>query len=418
MSKLKIRNSKSLVEESAYYWDGEPKVFKPVEKMDPKKPIAVDLFCGLGGLSLGFEMNGFQVALGLDIHEPSTETFRKSHRKAATIMGDIRDIIKIDGNNQDNIISKTLNEVIGNREVDVLMAGIPCQGFSLSNKKRSTDDERNYLFLYFMEAAKVIGPKYVLIENVSGLKSMENGSFVKSIESAIRGCGYNVDHRILNARDFGVPQSRRRIIFMGAKGSCPIIWPTPKFGTKSNPFRTVRDAISDLPSLNSGESSEKYSEIPLQELSEYQRFMRGEEIVLKNHSSPKHPESTIEKIRNTVPGKPMYENYKQRIRLTWDMTSPTQVSGGIRSQFQFGHPEQPRGLTVRERCRIQSIPDWVEIFGGTVQGRVQTGNAVPCLLAKALAECIMLGMTDKGPKNETKPRQTSLNELLTLPTHD
>ncbi|MFC1625411.1 DNA cytosine methyltransferase [Patescibacteria group bacterium] len=106
---------------------------------------------------------------------------------------------------------------------------------------------------------------------------------------------------------------------------------------------------------------------------------------LENHTAPSHPPSTIKKIGSTEPGKPMYPKFTQRIRLHWDKTSPTQVSGGIRPQFQFGHPEQSRGLTVRERCRIQSFPDDFVIFGGTVQGRVQTGNAVPPLLAKAIA---------------------------------
>jgi DNA (cytosine-5)-methyltransferase 1 len=103
---------------------------------------------------------------------------------------------------------------------------------------------------------------------------------------------------------------------------------------------------------------------------------------------PNHPLETIEKIKNTKPGEPMYPKFKQRIRLAWDIQSPTQVSGGIRPQFQFGHPEDARGLTIRERCRIQSFPDDFIVKGGIVQGRVQTGNAVPPLLAKALAQAI------------------------------
>jgi DNA (cytosine-5)-methyltransferase 1 len=107
-----------------------------------------------------------------------------------------------------------------------------------------------------------------------------------------------------------------------------------------------------------------------------------------NHTAPNHPKATVEKIKNTKPGEPMYERFKQRIRLDWNILSPTQVSGGIRPQFQLGHPEDARGLTIRERCRIQSFPDDFIVKGGTVQARVQTGNAVPPLLAKAVGLAI------------------------------
>ena len=106
------------------------------------------------------------------------------------------------------------------------------------------------------------------------------------------------------------------------------------------------------------------------------------------HTAPNHPKDTIERIENTIPGESMYPKFKQRIRLAWDIQSPTQVSGGIRPQFQFGHPEDARGLTIRERCRIQSFPDDFVVKGGTVQGRIQTGNAVPPMLAKAVATAI------------------------------
>jgi DNA (cytosine-5)-methyltransferase 1 len=109
---------------------------------------------------------------------------------------------------------------------------------------------------------------------------------------------------------------------------------------------------------------------------------------LANHKAPNHPDEVIDKIKNTKPGQPMYPRFKQRIRLAWDMQSPTQVSGGIRPQFQFGHPSDNRGLTIRERCRLQSFPDDFVVSGGIVQGRVQTGNAVPPLLAKAIATAI------------------------------
>lgn len=384
--------ARALVEENAYYWKGRPVVFWPAEKPDLDKPLAVDLFCGLGGLSLGFEMAGFECVLGLDIHKPSVETFRASHPRAVVIMGDIRDVLQPGKCGQENLISSTLRQVVGDRNVDVLLAGIPCQGFSLANKKRSTLDERNYLFIYCVEAIKQLEPTYVVIENVTGLRDMDNGSFVREIKRMLTEEGYRVEYRLLNAADFGVPQLRKRIVFLGAKKGYPLIWPTGTFGSPSRPYRTVWDAISDLPLLEAGESTSCYGVPPRGETTEYQRLMRGGTTILYNHQAPKHPRSVIEKIANTRPGEPMYERYPQRIRLSWDKPSPTQVSGGIRPQFQFGHPEQARGLTIRERCRIQSIPDWVIVRGGMVQGRVQTGNAVPPLLAEAIGNAVYLGL--------------------------
>lgn len=390
--KLAYSRAKNLVEENAYYWNGEPVVFWPRKEPDLNKPLAVDLFCGLGGLSLGFQMAGFECVLGLDIHKPSVETFRGVHPGAAVILGDIRNVIKPGECREENLITSTLKQVAGDKNIDVLMAGIPCQGFSLANKKRSAIDERNYLFMYFVQVVRQLKPTYVVIENVTGLKDMSNGSFVKEIKRMLGEEGYDVEYRLLCAADYGVPQLRKRIVFLGAKRGYALVWPTGTFGTPSKPYRTVWDAISDLPLLEAGESTSCYGELPRGEMTEYQRMMRGNTNVLYNHQAPKHPQSVIDKIAKTKPGEPMYERYPQRIRLSWDKPSPTQVSGGIRPQFQFGHPEQARGLTVRERCRIQSIPDWVVVHGGTVQGRVQTGNAVPPLLAKAIGEAIYLGL--------------------------
>jgi len=385
-SRVKTTPGKNLVEESGYYWKGNPSVFYPKEKIRRHLPIAVDLFSGLGGLSLGFQMSAFQIALGLDIHAPSAETFRRAHRSAAVIIGDIRRIIGLEHANRGNLISQTLKEIIGNRRVDVLMAGIPCQGFSLSNRKRDLVDERNFLFLYFVECVKLIQPRFVLIENVSGLVSMNGGSFVDDIVSALATIGYNVTPKILNAADYGVPQLRKRVIFLGGERAGDFVWPAREYGMPSRPYRTVRDAMFDLPRLSAGEQDRDY--VPDAVECNLQSLLRSSSTGLLNHIAPNHPQSVVYKIGSTAPGNPIYPRYTQRIRLSWDSPSPTQVSGGIRPQYQFGHPEDARGLTVRERCRIQTIPDDIEIIGGTVQGRVQTGNAVPPLLARAISRSI------------------------------
>jgi len=366
------------VEESPYNWKGRPKVI--VREIDSNPLTVVDLFCGAGGSSLGFALAGLNVVLGIDIHRPSMETFLHNHPKTIGILGDIR-----------KIPNDLVIELLDGIKIRVLIAGVPCQGFSLNNRKRNPNDPRNYLFWEFIRFAKLLKPDFLVLENVSGMKSTANGSFVAEIEKQIKIAGeengkkYKVEHRILNAADYGVPQIRKRLIFLASAKDYPIVWPEPEFGTEDRPYRTVFDAIGDLPSLEPGEKKTFYASPPK---TEYQKLMRGGSTILLNHEAPKHPASTIDKIKRTKPGEPMYPRFTQRIRLSWDKPSPTQVAGGIRPQFQFGHPRDPRGLTVRERARIQSFPDWYQFFGGIVQGRVQTGNAVPPLLAKAIAEKI------------------------------
>jgi DNA (cytosine-5)-methyltransferase 1 len=362
------------VEENLYYWNGDP-IVTPGKLTASKKPLIVELFCGCGGTSLGFEMAGYEVAVGCDIHVPSIRTFKLNHPNVSTILGDIR-----------KISPKAILELLQGREVDVLIGGVPCQGFSLNNRKRHENDERNLLYKEFIRFVKALKPKAVCLENVSGMKS--TGNFVETIEQDLsKAAGMNVKSKLLFAPDYGVPQSRTRLVFLGVRGISKFDFDDIKKThgpTTSKPYVTIKDAIGELPLLNANESADSYVSEPL---SDYQRFMRkGVKFnALTNHKAPNHPQEVIEKIKNTKPGLPMYPKFKQRIRLAWDIQSPTQVSGGIRPQFQFGHPSENRGLTIRERCRLQSFPDTFVVDGGIVQGRVQTGNAVPPLLAKAVA---------------------------------
>lgn len=365
------------VEENAYYWKGEPIITGPAN-ITEGLPIVVELFCGCGGTSLGFEMAGFQIVLGCDIHKPSIETFKNNHPAAATILGDIK-----------KVTPETIRNLLQGHTIDVLIGGVPCQGFSLNNRKRHENDTRNSLYKEFVRFVQVLQPKAVLLENVSGMIS--TGNYVSTIEQELsQAGGMTVTSNLLCAADYGVPQMRKRLVFIGIKNLDEFnfneIIKTHGPGT-SQPYVTVKDALSDLPSLKANSVATKYASQPQ---TDYQRLMRlhmeGHELT--NHKAPNHPQSIINKIKQTKQGEPMYPKFKQRIRLAWDMPSPTQVSGGIRPQFQFGHPSDNRGLTIRERCRLQSFPDTFVISGGIVQGRVQTGNAVPPLLAKAIALAI------------------------------
>ena len=376
LPKKNIWDKSIKVEENGYYWKKDP-IFTPGNIVTASnRPIVVELFCGCGGTSLGFEMAGYEVVLGCDIHAPAIQTFKYNHPKAWTILGDVGKVNPL-----------KIKEVLGSNVVDVLIAGVPCQGFSLNNRKRHKEDDRNLLYKEFVKFVEVLKPKSIVLENVSGMKS--TGTFVEDIENDLsRAGGMIVKSRLLSAADYGVPQKRNRLLFVGVRGAnfdFDKIKKTHGEGT-GKPYVSIRDAIGDLPSLNPKESKDSYASPPF---SEYQLLMRKDtDNILTCHMAPNHPIDTIEKIKNTIPGEPMYPKFKQRIRLAWDIQSPTQVSGGIRPQFQFGHPEDNRGLTIRERCRIQSFPDNFFVHGGIVQGRVQTGNAVPPLLAKAVALAI------------------------------
>lgn len=337
----------------------------------------VDLFCGPGGFATGFEWAGFRTVLGMDIHEPSLKTFAENHRSAKTYLGDIREMTS------ENLIA------LVPKQVDVLSAGVPCEGFSMANRNRTKfTDERNFLFVEFLRMAEAIKPKVLLVENVANFARHDDGFFGKEVEAGMKDLGYSTTSTVLNACDFGVPQRRRRVMFIGILPEYSFKWPVPTHGTAPGliPFVTVGEALlGDLPELNSNESADEYLGPPV---NDYQKLMRQNSAGLLNHKAPNHPKATIKRIASTKPGEPMYASYKQRIRLHKDHLSPTIVSGGIRPQFAYGHPTQPRGMSIRERARLMSFPDSYNFLGGIVQGRVQTGDAVPPLLAFAVASSI------------------------------
>jgi DNA (cytosine-5)-methyltransferase 1 len=341
----------------------------------------IDLFCGPGGFACGFEAAGFRTLVGLDHHGPSIATFGRNHPNAALIHGDIREVEV-----------GRLREAVGGQDAHVITAGVPCEGFSMSNRNRGRFvDERNFLFLEFLRVAEAFRPPYVVLENVSALTRHEEGFFKREIENGLRDIGYRVESRVLDALAFGVPQRRRRVFFVGRLQGWSFEWPKPSHGDAVGLIRppTVWEAIGDLAPLGSDEVTDKYGQSPL---SEYAARLRGDADRVTNHQSPKHPPATVARIAATMPGKPMYASFRQRIRLDPDRPSPTVVSGGIRPQFHYGHPTQPRGLSVRERARLQSFPDSYYFAGGIVQGRVQTGDAVPPLVACALAKGIAAGL--------------------------
>lgn len=377
---------------------------------NPEKYTMLDLFCGAGGFAVGCGMAGFESVVGIDHLQPAMETWTYNHPNALGCLGDIKQI------DPDEI--KEMLKLKGIEKIHLITGGVPCQGFSRANRKHNDNDERNFLFIEYMKYVKAFEPDYIILENVSGMRSTAGGKFEAEIKKSMEELGYATNVELLNAAEFGVPQIRQRLLFVGVKQNAGLAkmfrFPDGDFSAapgntllelKKHPYRTVYDAISDLPFLHNGEIKQQYESAPL---TDYQRLMRGEMTntdirpanALYNHAAPTHPAETIAMIENTQPGRPMYARYKQRIRLSFDAPSPTQLAGGIRPQFQFGHPDQARGLSIRERARIQSFPDSYVFRGGIVQERVQTGNAVPPLLVAALAKVIKADL-DKKYKRET-----------------
>lgn len=344
----------------------------------------LDLFCGAGGFSYGMEKNPrFKTLISLDNDEYAGNTFKLNMPWCDVHIGDITDD-KVKNNIIQEAREKGINMIIG---------GPPCQGFSNKGKKLGLEDPRNFLFREYLSFVKELQPEVFVIENVKALLSTSNGWFKKQILSAIEQLGYFVDYGVLNAEEYGVPQSRERAIFICCK-KLKITLPSP---TIDIPV-TVREAISDLAYHESGEGApvELYREQPQ---SGYQRMMREGSENLYNHVASKHKQVAIDKLKMIPPEKgkeclppELLGNQKFKTtwgRLKWDEPSPTiDTRFDAASNGTNNHPFLNRAITPREAARIQSFDDRFIFYGSKVRIRKQIGNAVPPLMAKAIADKI------------------------------
>jgi DNA (cytosine-5)-methyltransferase 1 len=340
---------------------------------------AIDLFAGCGGLSKGFMDAGFDIIVGVDNDQAALNTFEKNHNGAIAMNADLSKQETFD----------EIKKIAGNRSIDVIIAGPPCQGFSLSGP-RNFDDKRNKLYLAVIEMVKQYQPKGFIIENVPGMATLYEGQIKDEILRRFRNMGYNIECRILSAADYGVPQVRKRLIFMGVRKDIGIPhFPEPKF-TPEN-YRTCRDAISDLPSRENelGVEEDIYSSEPQ---TEYQKLMRGNMNVLYNHVATNHTQM----VKDTIALVPEGGNYKdlppgwgesRKFNEAWtryDGNRPSKtIDTGHRNHFHYKYNRVP---TIRENARLQSFPDDFVFTGTKTQQNRQVGNAVPPLLGQALAE--------------------------------
>ena len=342
------------------------------------KPTVIDLFAGVGGLSLGFEMAGFEVALANEFDPSIAEAYKKNRPGTKMI---VEDITKLP-------VDETFGPYEG--KVTAVIGGPPCQGFSQKGSRKSINDPRNFLFRYYFEVVKRVKPKYFVIENVPNLLTTEGGYFKDEIVELFSGIGYVVSCGVLCDADFGVPQDRHRTCILGKLGATePVSLPKPN-GTHT----TVWDAISDLSYLESGEGAEEqgYRNAPQ---SNYQRMLRAGSDELCNHIATRHSKTTLERLEMIAPecGKEMLpeEHHTKSIYSgTWCRMKKDGIAKTITTRYdtpssgEFTHPYLNRAITTREAARIQSFPDTFRFYGSKSSQMKQVGNAVPRCLARQL----------------------------------
>ena len=307
----------------------------------------VDLFCGAGGVSKGYEMAGLKPIAAVDFLHPACETHRRNIN-CELVEGDITlDETK-------NELYRIVSEKLDGAELDVLHASPPCQGFSMAGR-RMIDDPRNILYKEAVEIIDKLRPRWITMENVPGMVSMRNGDVVKEICEDLNNIGYNVKWKVLNAADYLTPQIRQRWILIGNRVGKDIEFPEPLV-TKEN-YVTLGEAIGDL--------------------------MDVEENKEFNHFFSKHTEEMKRRLAAVPEGKSLYDNFSESWRKSpWNEPSCTIMENHGAVNI---HPKVPRCISPREMARLQSFPDDFIFCGCKKDQLVQIGNAVPCNLAKAVA---------------------------------
>lgn len=346
------------------------------------KPKVIDLFAGVGGMSLGFEDCGFKVVLANEYDSSIAAAYKENHKGTKMIVGDITSLD----------LEKTFGAYAG--KIDVVIGGPPCQGFSQKGQRKTIHDKRNFLFKYYVEVVKLVKPQYFVMENVPNLLTAEGGYFRKEIEELFNSMGYQLKMGVLNASDFGVPQNRRRAVIIGKYGSEAPDLPKPR-----NITVTIWDAISDLAYLSSGEGTEKQEYLNYPQ-SQYQKRLRGKCTVLYNHVATKHSDVALQRLAMIPPNSGKEVLPKEHLTRsiysgTWTRMRKDEISVTITTRFdtpssgKFTHPFLNRAITVREAARIQSFPDSFRFIGNKGSQMKQVGNAVPPLLAKTIAKVIL-----------------------------
>ena len=372
----------------------------------------IDLFSGAGGLTYGFshiienntfiESDDFNFIFANEYNHQAAKAFAANFPKINLIEGDIADIT------EELLRNNSINLDI---PVDLIIGGPPCQSFSTVGKRQY--DQRAKMYREYMRMLQIFHPAMFVFENVTGILSMKNDKGDPVIDD-IKDCfnhiddnlGYQLKMKTLNAKDFGVPQSRERVFIVGIRNDIEYEWtfPTPTHGRKKTQHNYVKicEAISDLPCLKCGQTKTSYKGMPK---TDYEYLMRGTSQILHDHTCGIYGDKISAVIRAVKPGKgrPYINELVERGelpqdcyltsgynntygRLWWDKPCTTITNSlGTPSALRCIHPNQQRALTTREGARLQSFPDSVQFFGNKYEKNSQVGNAVPPLLAMALA---------------------------------
>jgi len=362
-------------------------------------------------------MAGFESVLGSDIHPVYAETFARNHPGTKVITKDIREL------GEQDILDLTGLE---SGELDLIAGGPPCQGFSVNAPVRSLDDQRNHLFKDYLRIAEILRPKAILIENVPGLVSLGKGTVVEAIYRQLEIMGYTVDHKILFAGHYGVPQMRFRTIFIALRDGGKVEFPEPTHNAravanftgakelciKTHPLfsphlekqATVWDAISDLPELKPGEVLNDVA-YQVQPQSALQSLLRTGSEKIYNHACAKLGKANLDRLKYIPQGGSWRDiphellpaglqrarrsdHTKRYGRLHPDSLCSTILTKCDPHWGSFFHPTQDRAISVREAARIQTFPDRYIFTGNLTEQFEQVGNAVPPLMAKAIGEKI------------------------------
>lgn len=364
------------------------------------RPLGIDLFSGVGGMSLGFEQAGFHVVAAFDCESKHVESYRTNFSRGEAFDLDLakasgQDIRRLSG--------------VGNRSIDVLFGGPPCQGFSVGGR-RALEDSRNTMVLHFSRLVRELRPKYFVMENVEGLLFPHAAPVLESLCRRIKRAKYDIVKpiQVLDAAAYGVPQRRRRTFLIGCRQGFPLpTYPKPQGILNRNGkayFPTVKDAIGDLPEIERFDTLFESDglNVELGEPSHYAQLLRGEIRDPQDRSRPRsvpgglltgclrtaHSRTTVSRFRETAPGD--VEPVSRYYRLAPDGVAPTIRAGtyvdrGRHTAPRPIHPEKPRCITVREAARLHSFPDWFQFHHTRWHAFRQIGNSVPPLLARAVA---------------------------------
>jgi DNA (cytosine-5)-methyltransferase 1 len=381
------------------------------------RPIGIDLFAGAGGMSLGFEQAGFDIAAAVEIDPIHCATHEYNFPHTATICASVIDLTGEEIRRRSKL---------GGQDIDVVFGGAPCQGFSLMGK-RAFDDPRNHLVFHYVRIVRELNPKYCVFENVKGLTLGQHAQFLEELIAALGDAGYDVltPYQVLNAADYGVPQDRRRLFLVGTRKGLKL----PKYPEINLNRVTVDEAIGDLPNANDFAALNHTDAVPAQwtTTSSYGKRLRCLEVDPNNYGyqrkfdpnlltcSPltEHTQLSQDRFAATLQGKTETVSRFRKLEpngLCNTLRAGTDSARGAHTSPRPIHPIFPRVITVREAARLHSYPDWFRLHATKWHGCRQIGNSVPPLLARAVASEILKaeGLKPTKPKKILLPGEESL----------